>query len=308
MAKSLYEILGVAKGASVDDIRKAYRKLARKYHPDVNPGDAEAEDRFKQVSAAYDVLSDADRRKAYDEFGDESLKGGFDPDKARAYQQWRQRRTEGARPFRRGQAAEPDLGDLGDLFGFGGGGRRRQGRRIDLRGADVSARVDMDLRQAIQGGEVKLEVPGRKPVTVRIPPGADTGSTIRLEGRGQPGPGGGPSGDLIIECNVRPHPRVTRDGLDLTMKVPVTLAEAYNGATIDIPTFHGPVSLKIPAGAQQGAKLRLRGKGVARGKTRGDLLVELDVRLPDRRDDDLANAIAKSEAAYDAPVRQELVL
>ncbi len=307
MAKSLYQILGVPKNAPDGDIRRAYRRLARTLHPDLNPGDAAAEERFKQVSAAYEVLADSDRRKAYDEFGDESLKGGFDPEKARAYRDWQSRRKAGAEPFRRskrgpGAGAEFDIGDLGDLFGFG------RGRTGPARGTDVRAVVDMDLAQAITGGEVKLDVPGKTPVTVRVPPGADTGSTIRLAGRGAPGPSGGSAGDLLIECRVRPHPRVTRNGLDLTMRVPVTLNEAYNGASIEVPTFHGPIKVTVPPGTQQGAKLRVRGKGVIRGKSRGDLFVQLDVRLPQSRDDALARALADSDRSYEQPVRKELRL
>jgi curved DNA-binding protein len=151
----------------------------------------------------------------------------------------------------------------------------------------------MDLGQAIAGGEVRLEVPGHdKPVTVRIPPGADEGSIIRLKGMGGKSPGGGPPGDLVIVTRVRPHPVVRRDGLDLTMRVPVTLNEAYNGATIEIPTFDGPIKLRIPPRSQSGAKLRVRGKGVPRKAERGDLFVELDVRLPDREDERLAEASA----------------
>jgi curved DNA-binding protein len=301
MTESLYSVLGVDRKATADEIRRAYRKLARKYHPDVNPGDEKAEDMFKKVSAAYEVLSDAERRKAYDEFGDESLKGGFDPEKARAYQQWRRTRTRGGEPF---QEEMFDF-DLGDLFGFGRRGARGPARG---RGHDVRAAVDMDLRQAIEGGEVKLEIPGQHPVAVRIPPGADTGSTIRLKGKGAPGLGGAPAGDLIIETRVRPHPFVRRDGLDLHMKVPVTLDEAYNGGTIEIPTFAGPVKLRIPSRSQPGARLRLRGKGVKRKGEQGDLMVELDVRLPDQGDERLAEAIRDNASGYSAPVRRELRL
>lgn len=294
VAKDLYKILGIKKSASEDEVRAAYRKLARKYHPDVNPGDAAAESQFKEVAAAYEVLSDKDKRKAYDEFGEDSLKGGFDPDKAREYQNWQRSRTEGARPF----AGDVPF-DLGDVFGFG---RRQRG---PLRGADIHAVVDMDLRQAIDGGTVQLEVPGRKPVTVRVPPGADTGSIIRLAKKGAPGSQGGPPGDLMIETRVRPHKHIRRDGLNLHMTVPVSLAETYNGATIDVPTFHGPVKLTVPERSQNGARLRLRGKGVARGKKHGDLIVELTVRLPDQADEELAKVIEQSEGAYSQSVQHE---
>lgn len=301
MAESLYDILGVQRSASDDDVRKAYRKLARKYHPDVNPGDSAAEDRFKKVAAAYEVLSDSDKRKAYDEFGEESLKGGFDPEKARAYQDWQRARSSGEQAFRGGGG--PDLGgfDLGDLFGFG----RKRG---PMRGADLHAVVEMTLAQSIAGGETRLDLPGHGSTTVRIPPGADDGSTLRIAGKGQPGVSGGPPGDLVIETRLRPHPRVSRKGLDLSMKVPVTVDEAYNGASIEIPTFDGPVKLTVPPRSQSGTRLRLKNKGVARGKKKGDFYVELDVRLPDTDDAAVAEALHKAAAGYSTPVRKELRL
>ena len=302
MAKDLYQILGVKKDVGDDELRKAYRKLARKFHPDVNPGDAAAEARFKEVSAAYDVLSDKKKRKAYDEFGEDSLKGGFDPGKAREYRSWQKRRSAGARPF---QEEGFDF-DLGDLFGFASGGPGRGRGR--MRGQDVRAAVDMDLRQAILGGEVTLEVPGKPPVTVRIPPGADSGSVIRLKGRGAPGPQGGEAGDLLIETRVAPHPLLRRDGLDLTMRVPVTLEEAYAGGKIEVPTFTGAVTLTIPPRSQTGQRLRLRGKGVTRGKRSGDLYIELEPRLPDSAGPEIAEALKKTSSGYSQPVRAELAL
>ena len=166
----------------------------------------------------------------------------------------------------------------------------------------------MDLRQAIEGGEVSFDIPGQGMVRVRIPPGADNGSTVRVAGKGAPGGRGGPPGDLLIEILVQPHPVLRREGLDLTMTVPVDLDEAYNGASIEIPTFDGPVMLKVPPRSQTGTKLRLRGKGIKRKETRGDLFVELSVRMPDGVDDKLAEALRASKAAYSAPVRAELTL
>jgi curved DNA-binding protein len=297
MKKDLYEILGVSRSVSEDDLRKAYRKLARQYHPDVNPGDAEAEKRFKEIAAAYEVLSDKDKRRAYDEFGDESLQGGFDPDKARAYREWKQTRSSGARPF---QEEGFDF-DLGDLFGF-------RAHRGPARGADLHAIVEMDLRQAISGGEVELARPGHKPLKVRVPPGADNGSLIRLAGKGAQGARGGEPGDLVIETRVRPHPLVRREGLDLYMKVPISVQEAYLGAKIEVPTFHGPVNLTIPARSQSGARLRLRGKGIERAGKKGDLFVELEIRMPDKPDDKLAEALSAASAAYSTPPRKDLRL
>jgi curved DNA-binding protein len=292
MAESFYDILGVQKDASADVIRKAYRKLARKHHPDVNP-DGKSEDQFKKVSAAYEVLSDDKRRAAYDEFGEESLQGGFDPDKAREYKKWQStRQQQRGSGFDRG----PVEFDFAELFG------RRRG---PSRGHDLRTVVEMDLRQAIEGTEISVELPEHGTVRVRIPPGADTGSVIRLPGKGAPGAQGGPAGDLVIETEVRPHPILRREGLDLHRALPVTLDEAYNGATVEVATFDGQVALKIPPRSQNRAKLRLRGKGISRKDTRGDMIVELDIRMPDKADDELAECLRKHRDVYSAPVRQE---
>jgi curved DNA-binding protein len=303
MADNLYKVLGVEKGASADDIRKAYRKLARKLHPDVNPGDKKAEDAFKKVSTAYEVLSDDKRRAAYDEFGDASLQNGFDAERAREHARWQA--AGGGRGGRgpRGNPFDPGAGgfDFADLFAQARGGRG------PTRGNDLHATVQMDLRQAIEGGEVSLEVPGQGQIRVRIPPGADSGSVIRLPGKGSPGRGGAP-GDLVITTEVEQHPFLRRDGLDLFLTLPVDLEEAYNGASIEVPTFSGPVVVKIPPRSQNHAKLRLRGKGVTRKDTRGDLIVELDVRMPDKADEALAAALREIKRAYSAPLRQDIEL
>lgn len=293
----LYEALGVSKTATADEIRKAYRKLARKYHPDVNPGDKRAEEQFKKISAAYDVLSDDKKRKAYDEFGDESLQGGFDADKAREYAKWQQTRQQRQRsPFQEG----PVEFDFSELFG-----RAQRGPR---RGQDLHTTVELELRQAIEGAEISADIPGQGPVRIRIPKGADTGDTIRVAGKGAPGRGGGPPGDLVIETVVTEHPFVHREGLDLHLTLPVSLDEAYNGASVEVPTFEGPVVVKIPPRSQNGAKLRVKGKGIPRKDTRGNLIVELAVRMPDQPDEALAEALRKAQAAYREPVRKELKL
>jgi curved DNA-binding protein len=301
VAESLYDTLGVAKTASADEIRKAYRKLARKHHPDVNPGDSAAEEQFKQVSAAYDVLSDDKKRKAYDEFGEDSLRGGFDPDKARDYVKWQNTRQHRSETF--GDEQGPIDFDFADLFGRAG-----QAARGPRRGADLAAAIEIDLRQAVEGTELAADLPGHGNVRVRIPKGADTGSTLRVPGKGAPGSGGGPPGDLVIETIVRPHPLLRRDGLDLHLTLPVTLDEAYNGANVEVPTFDGVVVVKVPPRSPQHAKLRLRGKGVPRGTDRGDLIVELEVRMPDRADDALATALRSADAMYTKPVREGLAL
>ena len=299
MAESLYDTLGVAKTASADDIRKAYRKLARKHHPDVNPGDKAAEAKFKKIASAYEVLSDETKRKSYDEFGDESLQGGFDPAKAREYQRWQSSRQQRSSHF--GDQGGPVDFDFSDFFG----GRQQRG---PAKGQDMHAQVDIDLRQAIEGTELQADLPGHGQVRVRIPKGADTGSTLRVPGKGAPGRNGGPPGDLVIETVLRPHPYLRRDGLDLYMTLPVTVSEAYNGASVDVPTFEGPVKLKIPARSQQRAKLRLRGKGVPRKDERGDMIVELEVRMPDKADDSLADALKSTDVLYTKPVREGITL
>lgn len=293
----LYEVLGVSRTATADEIRKAYRKLARKHHPDVNPGDKKAEEQFKKVSTAYDVLSDEKKRKAYDEFGEESLQGGFDADKAREYARWQQTRQQRQRsPFQEG----PVEFDFSELFG-----RAQRGPR---RGHDLRTTVELELRQAIEGAEISADIPGQGPVRIRIPKGADTGDTIRVPGKGAPGQGGAPPGDLVIETVVTEHPFVHREGLDLHLALPVTLDEAYNGASVEVPTFDGPVVVKIPPRSQNGTKLRVKGKGIPRKETRGNLIVELAVRMPDQADEALAEALRKAQTAYREPVRKELKL
>jgi curved DNA-binding protein len=303
MAESLYETLGVAKTASADDLRKAYRKLARKYHPDVNPGDKTAESKFKSISAAYEVLSDDKKRKAYDEFGDASLQGGFDPEKAREYARWQNTRQQRSSQFT--EEGPVDF-DFSEFFGGLRGGKRAA--RGPMRGGDMTAQVEIDLRQAIEGTELVADLPGHGTVRVRIPKGADTGSVLRVPGKGSPGRSGGPPGDLLIETVLRPHKFLRREGLDLHLTLPVTIDEAYNGASVDVPTFDGSVVLKIPPRSQQGAKLRLRGKGVPKKTERGDMIVELDVRVPDRADEALAAALRAAKSAYSTPVREGLSL
>jgi DnaJ-class molecular chaperone len=297
MADSLYDTLGVAKTASADEIRRAYRKLARAHHPDVNPGDAKAEAQFKKIAAAYEVLSDEKKRSAYDEFGDASLQSGFDPAKAREYAQWQQTREQ--RSSRFGEERGPVDFDFAEFFGKHARGPRR--------GSDLGVSVEIDLRQAIEGTELAVDLPSHGHVRVRIPKGADTGSVLRVPGKGSPGANGGPAGDLVIEMVVRPHPRVRRDGLDLYLTLPVTLNEAYTGASIEVPTFDGAVTLKVPPRSPN-AKLRLRGKGVRRGEERGDMIVELDPRLPDRADDAFADALRASDHLYSKPVREGFTL
>jgi len=296
MAANLYETLGVTRDASAEAIRKAYRKLARKLHPDVNPNSKTSEDKFKAVSAAYEVLSDPAKRASYDEFGDAALEAGFDAARARDHARWQREPRRGGGGF---DGTRPIDFDFAEMF------NRRRG---PSKGADLHATFQMDLRQAVEGAEVSIDVPEQGTVRVRIPPGADTGSVIRIPGRGSPGPRGGPPGDLVIETEVRPHPVLRRDRLDLYLTLPVTLDEAYNGASVEVPTFAGAVVLKIPPRSQNHARLRLRGKGIARKASQGDLFVELDVRMPDLEDAALTAALRAAAAAYSKPVRDDLAL
>jgi curved DNA-binding protein len=295
MAEDLYAVLGVPKGADADSIKKAYRKLAGQLHPDKNPGNQKAEDRFKQVNHAYDVLGDAKKRKLYDEFGEDGLREGFDPERMRAYRQWA---TQQGRAARAGQPGvsysvggqEVDLEDLfansggggiGDMFGDLIGRARRS--RGPVKGPDFESEITIDLPSALRGARLELRPHGQAgaPVTVRIPAGADEGSRVRIAGQGGPSPSGGPPGDLVLTIHVTPHPHFRREGDDLHLDLPVTVAEAYHGAKVKVPTVEGSVALKVPAGTQSGNVVRLRGKGVERkGRPTGDLFVHFMIRIP----------------------------
>lgn len=300
--RDLYEVLGVAKTASVDEIRKAYRKLARKHHPDVNPNDAKAADRFKEISFANEVLSDEKKRKLYDEFGRAGLEAGFDPEQARAYKRW----SEGSRrsPYHEGFSSEIDLEDLlGGIYGGRGGGGFSAGfgfgGRGPRRGGDAEAEVTIDFLDAVRGGKVSLRIDD-KTIEVTVPPGADDGTRIRLAGQGAPGREGGSAGDLYLRLHVRPHPFFRRAGDDLHVDVPVTVPELIQGAQIQVPTPDGHATVKIPRHSNNGRKLRLRGKGaLRRDGGHGDLYVTLAAVLPEagEAEAERLDEIARSMAA-----------
>lgn len=289
MAENLYTVLGVSKDADTDAIKKAYRKLAGHLHPDKNPGNAKAEARFKQVNHAYEVLSDAKKRKLYDEFGEDGLREGFEPERARAYREWSSRRGRG----REGGVPQGGTGGLEDLFGGGdsGGfgdlfgdlmGRARRARG-PAKGHDLESEITIDFASAVRGATLELHPQGQASaaVTVRIPAGASEGSRVRIAGHGAPSPNGGPSGDLVLTVHVTPHAHFRREGDDLHLDLPITVAEAYHGAKVRVPTVEGAVSLKVPARAQSGQVVRLRGKGVAKkGRAAGDLYVHFLVQIP----------------------------
>jgi molecular chaperone DnaJ len=332
--KNLYDVLGVAKNASQDEIKKAYRKLARQYHPDKNPGDAQAEERFKEVQAAYDVLSDAEKRKQYDAWGSPEGRPRFQPG--------------GGFTFDFG-----DLGDLSDLFGglFGSGASRGRGRVQAQRGSDVEVEVSLSFEDSLRGIQTTIPVsletacsecggsgakPGTAPrlcpqcngrgvvaetqglfalsqpcprcrgngtviedpcphcrgtgrerrtkrYTVRIPAGVKDGTRIRLAGKGEAGYNGGPAGDLYVVTRVAPSKLFRRRGAsDLELDVPVTYAEAALGATVEVPTPDGKVSLKVPAGSHDGKLLKIKGRGAPKlkGSGRGDLIARVKVSVP----------------------------
>jgi curved DNA-binding protein len=298
--KDLYAILGVSRGASDDEIRKAFRKLARENHPDVNPNDPQAEERFKDIAFAYEVLSDADKRKRYTEFGVDGLAEGFDPEQARAYREWAQgtRRS----PYFESFQSSIDLEDLlGDLFG----GSRRRGPR---RGRDLESTLEIDFTTAAIGGEVSISVAGSS-LRVRIPAGSEEGTKVRLAGKGEPGSEGAPAGNLYLNLRVRPHAFFRREGDDVRLEVPITLPEAALGAEIEVPTPHGVVKMKVPPGAQSGQSLRLRGKGAGRRGSSGfgDLYVQLQLRLPERQSEKLTSLAREMEPLYEeADVRARL--
>jgi curved DNA-binding protein len=297
--EDLYGALGVARGASEDEIRKAYRRLARQFHPDVNPDDKAAEERFKRISFAYDVLSDPDKRARYDEFGAQGLAAGFDPEQARAYRRWSEgARRSGQQPFAfEGEAFGEEI-DLDELFGRLGG-LGGQWRRAPRRGRDAHAEVAVDFLDAVLGREVRLDVAGRGTLRVRIPPGADEGTRVRLAGQGEPGAEGAPPGDLYLTLHVRPHPFFRREGDDLTLDLPVTVPELVLGASLDVPTPDGVASVRVPAGSRPGQRLRLRGKGAARrGGERGDLYLRLVADLPEGGGAELERIAKQMEPLY----------
>jgi molecular chaperone DnaJ len=329
--KNLYDVLGVPKNASADDIKKAYRKLARENHPDKNPGDSDAETRFKEVQAAYDVLKDPEKRKQYDAFGANGARAG-----------------QGGFNFDFG-----DLGDLGDLFGglFGQRSQRPQ-RERGRRGADVEALVNISFDDSLRGAQVQVPVeletacsechgsgakPGTSPricpecngrgvvsesqglfalsqpcprcrgngtviedpcpkcngsgrerrtkrYTVKIPAGVKDGTRIRLKGKGEAGYGGAAAGDLFVVTHVEPSPIYERRGNDLVVTVPISFSDAALGATVEVPTPDGAVSLKVPAGSEDGKLLRIRGRGAPKlsGGGKGDVLARLKLEVPKR--------------------------
>ena len=305
--KDFYAVLGVTKDVSDADLKKTYRKLARQYHPDSNAGDAKAEARFKEISEAYSVLSDADMRAEYDQmramgsgarFTAPGGGQGFD-DIFRGF----------GRGAQRNQADFDDI--LGGLFG---GGRFGQpsggfgGFGGPTKGGDITANTTLDFLTAIRGDTVSLQMQDGREVKVKIPAGVSDGQKIRLKGKGQPSPDGGEAGDLVITVSVRPHPVFEREGLNLRVEVPVTFAEAALGATIEVPTLQGDtVRLKVAPGTPAGRVLRVKGRGVTTPKGTGDLLAEVVVAVPSNLSTAAAAAVAELAKAMPENPRDELL-
>jgi DnaJ-class molecular chaperone len=286
MADDLYSVLNVARGASAEDIAKAYRKLAKKLHPDLNPGDKAAEDKFKQVTAAYDILGDTEKRRRYN-LGEIDASGQERPQQ-RYYREYAGG-EDGARS--RSAAGYEDLGGFSDLFGdlFGrGAGARGRGQRFAMRGQDAQYRLEIDFLEAVNGAKKRITLPDGGTLDVTIPAGVEEGQVMRLKGKGMPGLGGAEPGDALVEILVRPHPVFKREGDDILVEVPITFDEAVLGGKVEVPTITGTVSATVPAGSNTGKTLRLKGRGIKRKNGKhGDELVKLIVVMPERIDEGL---------------------
>ncbi len=295
--KSYYDVLGVKKDAAEDEIKKAYRKLAKKHHPDVNKGNKEAENKFKEISEAYAVLSDKEKREQYDRLGKEAFGGnpfgaggnpfgGFDFSQFTNGGGTRSRRSAGGGAGRRQTGNFTDI--FSDLFGGGGGGFEEQPQR----GGDLEADLTIEFRDAVLGGTLDITVNGN-PVKVKIPEGVKDGTKLRLRGKGQSGFHGGPAGDLNVSIRVKSHPLFERRGDDIHVDLPITVPEAVLGGEIDVPTIHGPVRARIPAGTQGGQTFRIKGKGVKkRGGEFGDHYYRVQITIPKELPDDVRETIA----------------
>jgi len=302
-----YDILGVPRTVNDAEMKRVFKKLARQVHPDLNPDDPQAEAAFKEISAAYDLLSNPTSRKLYDEFGHEATRSGFDPEQARAYKQWQQRAAASQRFRGVGGDGSGNLGDLGDLFGGAFGQRARGWRDAPRRGADAQTRLTIDFLDAVSGAtrELTLTDPSTGQadhIRVTIPAGIDDAQTIRLVGKGGPGVHGAPPGDLYITVLVHPHPVFRRQGDDITLDVPITVKEAVMGGPVTIPTPLGRVTLKVPPGSQAGQKMRLKGKGVKGGH----LYAVLQIRVPTGNPEELGDALDALDAQYTGDVRRGL--
>ncbi len=307
--EDFYGILGIPKNASNDDIKKAYKKLARQYHPDRNKNSKNAEERFKKISAAYAVLGDKEKRKLYDQFGIDGLRDGFDP------QKW----APGG-GFRNVWSPNSDFGDVnfGGFQGFGaledifdnlfGSHAKKRSRRSNWAsrgeaqaGARVQSVLEVELMDMVLGRELQIVIPvnrQHKKLKVTIPKGIESGQSIRLKGQGGDSPSGGPSGDLYLEIKIREDPQYERKELDLIKNEFITLGQAYHGTVLPVETPWGNVKMTLPAGTQSGQKMRLRGKGVQKGNKKGDLYIKILIKIPQKRNRKIEKAIESLEGQY----------
>ncbi len=288
MPRDPYDILGVPRSATPEQIREAHRKLAKKFHPDLNKT-AEAGAKFKEIQEAYDLLSDAQKRKQFDQFGHAGPSMGGAPGGAQ------------------GGWGNVDASTFEEIFGdfMGGGARRAGGRRGGARaGEDLESRITVDFMTAALGGvrHVSLESNGQ-PISldVRIPPGIESGGDLRLRGKGGEGMGGGPAGDLVLHISVAPHPWFRREGLDVIVEVPISIAECALGTSVEVPLLEGTATLRVPAGTASGKRLRLKGKGVAAKGETGDLYALIRVEAPKTFNDEDRAALERMKATEPDP-------
>ena len=301
MAADPYEMLAVKRDATQDEIRAAYRKLAKELHPDLNPGNRQAEEKFKDVSVAYDILGDPEKRARFD-------RGEIDASGAERPRERFYRDFHGAGAQEHAYSSSAGFSDfmevdeiLSNLFGRGG---RAQFR---IRGQDLHYRLPVEFLEAVNGATKRITLPEGGTLDVNIPAGTRDGQVLRLRGKGGAGIGGAPAGDALIEVEVRPHPFFTRQDDNIEVELPITLREAVLGAKLDVPTVSGPVLMTIPKGANTGRRLRLRGKGVPRADgSRGDEYVTLKVVLPDRPDPELEEFVARWSGSKDHNPRRHL--
>jgi DnaJ-class molecular chaperone len=297
MNEDLYATLGVARDASQDEIKRTYRRLAKELHPDLNPDKPEVAERFKRVTAAYDILSDPEKRGKYDR-GEIDATGQERP-QYQYYRDFAEDPAAGRFYAREGAADADSLHDILEGL-FGGRGERV---RMRARGADVSHTLPVDFLEAAKGAKKRVTVGDRHTIDLTIPPGVTDRQTLRLKGQGMPGFEGGPPGDAYVEVHIQPHAYFTRKDNNVHLDLPVSLAEAVLGGKIEVPTIDGPVSMTVPEGANTGTVLRLRGRGIVdqRSGQRGDQYVRLQVVLPKASDPELEAFVRRwaEDHAYD---------
>jgi len=324
MPEDLYQTLGVTRQSDKDEIQKAYRKLARKYHPDMNQNDEKSREKFKRVQEAYDVLSDPDKRAAYDRYGADFEKvrsSGFNPAAGGAsfegldLEQIFGGARGGGGGFQNGfsdffeQLMGAGAGP-GGRGGGGAGGGRRPRQAAPTVGENIRHELRIPLKKALTGGQYEFYLPadaGRQKIAFSVPTGIESGSKMRLRGKGYASPSGGPAGDLILVIHVDEHPLIRRQGKNLVITLPVTLKEATLGAKVDVPTPKGSLTMTVPPGSSGGRRLRLKGQGIDDGKgPAGDILIELQIALPETIDESAKELIEQFDAAHPLSPRSQL--